>query len=102
MTLFQVEVVNVVMYFRNLMIPVMQKMQFTNFTAVNSWVRGKVIVVLKYAVSDPCNRVIVEHARGNNRDRDGGGGGGRDYRGGDRGSGGRDYRGHSDRGRNNK
>lgn len=46
-------------------------------------------------------RVIVEHARGNNRDRDGGGGG-RDYRGGDRGGGGRDFRGHSDRGRNNK
>ena len=52
MTLFQIEAV---MYFRNLMIHVMQKMQSMNYMAVNSWVRGKITVIVTYAVSDQYN-----------------------------------------------
>ena len=52
MTLFQVEAV---MYFRNLMTHVMLKTQSMNYMVVNSWVRGKIIVIVKYAVSDPYN-----------------------------------------------
>lgn len=43
------------MYFRNLMIPVMQKTQSMNYMVENSWERGKITVVINYALNDPYN-----------------------------------------------